>query len=109
MKQVLKIEGFKVKKFYELKYTKMPAIIVEICFVESKKDVEIYKCQDVDKFGLLIAEGISEEEINLEEKNEVFRVRVNGKQVGAYSKVTSIIEVIENNFGVNLIEIEKIL
>lgn len=105
----LKNRGVKVKNFYELKYTKMPAIIVEICFVESKKDVEIYKSQGVDKFGLLIAEGILGEEINLEEKNEAFRVRINGKQVGAYSKVTSIIEVIENNFGVNLIEIEKIL
>ncbi|AEB76454.1 N-acetylmuramoyl-L-alanine amidase [Clostridium botulinum] len=43
---------------YEIKYTNMPAIIVEVCFVESEKDVEVYRRVGADRIGKAIAEGI---------------------------------------------------
>lgn len=42
----------------ELNRTNMKAMIIEVCFVESKKDVEIYKKYSSDWIGRQIAEGI---------------------------------------------------
>ncbi|MGL4450693.1 MAG: N-acetylmuramoyl-L-alanine amidase [Sarcina sp.] len=53
----LKNRGTKFKGFYELRHTNMPAVIVEVCFVEATKDVEIYKSVGSDEIGKLIAEG----------------------------------------------------
>ena len=58
-----KNRGTKVKGFYELRKTIMPAVIVEVCFVEATKDVELYKNVGVDKVGLLIAEGVANKKI----------------------------------------------
>lgn len=43
---------------YELRATKMQAMIIEVCFVEATKDVELYKQLGTDKIGKAIAEGI---------------------------------------------------
>ncbi|KEI18299.1 glucosaminidase domain-containing protein [Clostridium haemolyticum] len=43
---------------FEIKHTSMSAIIVEVCFVEATKDIEIYKNIGYDKIGKAIAEGI---------------------------------------------------
>lgn len=49
---------------YELKATKMASIIVEICFVEATEDVGLYKRLGPDTVGKVIAEAISNKEIN---------------------------------------------
>lgn len=61
----LKNRGVKVNsKLYELRKTSMPAVIVEVCFCEATEDVRIYREKGADFIGKLIAEGISDKEIN---------------------------------------------
>lgn len=52
------------KELYELKATAMPAVIVEVCFVEATEDVAIYKKHGADKVGQLISEGIANKVID---------------------------------------------
>lgn len=54
-----KYRGQKVRTgLYELKNTSMKAMIVEVCFVDSTIDAEIYKRVGHDAVGKAIAEGI---------------------------------------------------
>lgn len=54
-----KNRGQKVRtNLYELKHTKMKAMIVETCFVEATEDVELYKKLGADAIGKAIAEAI---------------------------------------------------
>ncbi len=71
----LKNRGVKVNpKLYELRKTSMPSIIVETCFCEATEDVGIYKEKGADLIGKLIAEGISnsniEQRVSNSEKQE---------------------------------------
>ena len=47
-----------VRGLYELKYTEMPAIIIECLFVDSAADVVLYNKLGIDVLGKAIAEGI---------------------------------------------------
>lgn len=49
---------------YELSKTSCPSMIVETCFVEATKDVELYKKLGVDVIGKAIAEGILNKSID---------------------------------------------
>lgn len=54
-----KNRGQKIRTgLYELKHTKMKAMIVETCFVEATEDVELYKKLGPDAIGKAIAEAI---------------------------------------------------
>lgn len=54
-----KNRGVKISNnLYELKRTNMPAIIIEVCFVEATEDVNLYIDNGADVIGKLIAEGI---------------------------------------------------
>ena len=53
-----------VRGLYELKNTKMPAIIVESFFLDSASDVALYRKVGVDAIGKAIAEGIVGHSIN---------------------------------------------
>ena len=53
-------------ELYEPKYTDMPAVIVEICFVEATEDVKLYKKLGADKVGKTIAEAITNKKIGLD-------------------------------------------
>lgn len=54
-----KNRGQKIRTgLYELKHTKMKAMIVETCFVEATEDVELYKKLGPDAVGKAIAEAI---------------------------------------------------
>ena len=46
-------------------------MIIEVCFVEATKDVELYKKLGADKIGKAIAEGILNKniDINIEDEN----------------------------------------
>ncbi|MGL4875931.1 MAG: peptidoglycan-binding protein [Clostridium sp.] len=54
-----KNRGLKERKdLSDLRRTNMPSMIVEVCFVEATKDVELYKKVGYDKVGLVIAEAL---------------------------------------------------
>lgn len=58
--------GVKVNsRLYELRKTTMPAVIVETCFCEAKKDAEIYNKVGADKIGAYIAEGIANKNVTI--------------------------------------------
>ncbi|MGL5649191.1 MAG: peptidoglycan-binding protein [Clostridium sp.] len=55
-----KSRGIKERKdLSELKRTNMNSMIVEVCFVEATKDVELYKKVGYDKIGFAIAEALA--------------------------------------------------
>ncbi|WP_243278148.1 N-acetylmuramoyl-L-alanine amidase [Clostridium yunnanense] len=57
--------GVKVSTgLYELRKTNMPAMIIEVCFVEASEDVRIYKEKGADFIGKCIAEAIINNSIN---------------------------------------------
>ena len=59
-----KYRGQKTRtNLYELKNTAMKAMIVEVCFVDSTTDAEIYKRVGHDAVGKAIAEGIVNQKI----------------------------------------------
>ncbi|MCY6957042.1 N-acetylmuramoyl-L-alanine amidase [Clostridium brassicae] len=49
---------------YEIKRNSIPSIIVEVCFVEATKDVELYKKLGSDVIGKVIAEGVGKNTVN---------------------------------------------
>ncbi|WP_054198847.1 N-acetylmuramoyl-L-alanine amidase [Clostridium baratii] len=55
-----KVEG---NRLYELRNTDMKAMIVEVCFVEATKDVELYKKLGADTIGKKIAESIANKKV----------------------------------------------
>ena len=60
-----KNRGQKVRNnLYELKHTKMKAMIIEVCFVEAMGDVVLYKELGHDLIGKTIAESITNKNIN---------------------------------------------
>ena len=59
-----KNRGQKVRtNLYELKHSKMKAMIIEVCFVESTGDVKLYKQLGHDLIGKTIAESIANKKI----------------------------------------------
>ena len=45
-------------KFYVISKTRMPAVLVEVCFVDSKTDCELYKSAGVNIIAQAITRGI---------------------------------------------------
>lgn len=69
-----KNRGQKIRtNLYELKHTKMKAMIVETCFVEATEDVALYRKLGADAIGKAIAEAI----VNKKLENKV----INNNQV----------------------------
>jgi N-acetylmuramoyl-L-alanine amidase len=66
---------------YWLKYTKCPAILIEVCFVDDKDDAKIY-LSNIDKTARLIAEGIANKTISAQpvqptpQPTDSFKVKV---------------------------------
>ena len=56
--------GWNVQHLFEIIHTNMPAMIIEVCFVEATEDVRIYKSVGYDAIGKAIAEGIVNHVIN---------------------------------------------
>lgn len=52
-----------IRGLYELRNTKMPANIIEVCFVDNQSDVNLYRQLGIEKIGKAIAEGIIGHEI----------------------------------------------
>ena len=70
-----KNRGVKEGAYYELKNTKMNAVIVECFFVEATEDVALYKRLGADKLGKAIAEGIANKVVpTTTTSNKMYRV-----------------------------------
>lgn len=60
-----KNRGQKIRiALYELRKTAMKSMIVEVCFVEATKDVELYNKLGPDKIGKTIAEAVANKNVN---------------------------------------------
>lgn len=72
-----KNRGIKVNKdLYVLRKTNAPSMLIEVCFVDDKDDVTIYK-KNVDKIAKAIAEALINEKINTEKKSSInYRVKI---------------------------------
>ncbi|MGL5617037.1 MAG: N-acetylmuramoyl-L-alanine amidase [Sarcina sp.] len=90
-----KNRGIKEANFYVLKNTIAPAILLEVCFVDSKEDTEKL---NVDLVAKAIVEGLIEDELI-----EIYRVRKNWdnakSQIGAFKNLDNAKKVIEENDG----------
>ena len=105
-----KNRGVKENQYlYELKNTKMRAVIVECFFVEATNDVELYKKLGADALGKAIAEGITNQKY-IEPVKTLIRVYADNKQVGAYSVLDNAINEAKNrvNSGARIVRIEQI-
>lgn len=99
--------------FYILRYTNMKAILIEGGFMDSKTDVPIILTQ---KYSEDYGQGVVNwlvREYKLVKKvkpivQAIHRVRVDGKQIGAYSEPSNILNQVKKNLDKKLIEIEKI-
>ncbi|MGM9977298.1 MAG: N-acetylmuramoyl-L-alanine amidase [Clostridium sp.] len=92
-----KNRGLKIRQnLYELKHTKMKAMIINICFVEAILDVDLYNSLGANVIGKTIAEGIyGEEEFTKnkckEEKNqwvEMIQNKINLEVTGILNNET---------------------
>ena len=92
-----KNRGLKIRQnLYELKHTKMKAMIINICFVEAILDVDLYNSLGANLIGKTIAEGIyGEEEFTKnkckEEKNqwvEMIQNKINLEVTGILNNET---------------------
>ena len=94
---------------YELKNTKMEAIIVECFFVEATEDVALYKKLGADALGKAIAEGIANKKVPTPIAS-LIRVFKDDKQIGAFSSMANAIKTAEQamNEGARIVRIEKI-
>ena len=64
-----KNRGQKVRtELYELRHTKMRAMIVETCFVEATEDVELYNKLGANEIGKKIAEAIANKKISVKDE-----------------------------------------
>ena len=62
---------------YELRNTKMPANIIEVCFVDSNVDAELYRKVGVSNIARAIAEGITGQTIKVESEVKGNKYTVN--------------------------------
>ena len=80
-----KNRGQKVRSnLYEVKNTKMAAMIIEVCFVEATADVELYRKVGSDGVGRAIAEGIANKIVPVSSLNATKLYRVIS---GSYSNI----------------------
>lgn len=88
-----KNRGIKVNdNLYVLRKTKAPAMLIEVCFVDDKDDVELYK-KNVDKISKAIAEALinktieekkvvtSKKETATKNSDKSFKVKVKAKEL----------------------------
>ena len=102
--------------------TEEEGLLIEVCFVDSKSDVEKYR-KNFDKMCRAIAEHIAGKKLKVEKpvvskpaaskpaaKKEIHRVKADGKQVGAYSDDKNIADQVAKQLkaGADKITIEKV-
>lgn len=106
-----KNRGVKIRTdLYFLKHTKAPALLIEVCFVDDKDDVELYK-KNIDKIAKTITEAIINKTISASsvstEKYKVIASVLNIRKgagtkyatIGQVYKQGTIVEVLKLNPG----------
>ena len=81
-----KNRGIKVRDdLYVLRKTKAPAMLIEVCFVDDKDDVDIYN-KNVDKIAKAIAEALINKTINdvVKKETATSTLKKNTNQSGRY-------------------------
>ena len=106
--------GLKTSGFYVFKNTISPACLIECAFIDSSDVQAVDEEHERKAFGIAIAHGIlaqmgiAEKGIVSTPSKELYRVKVDGKQIGAYSNIDNILEVVEKNIKSGDVEIEKV-
>jgi N-acetylmuramoyl-L-alanine amidase len=57
------------RDLYVLRHTKMPALLVECCFIDSESDMKVYKVEDIAK---AIVEGVIDKDIDKSRDEDKF-------------------------------------
>lgn len=108
--------------YYEMKNITAPNIILEILFTDNIKDRDLYNKLGPKKIAYCIANAIdpkipfnipgAETEVKppVTESKQLYRVKSDGVQVGAYTDIKNILTVVESNLKNNkkIIQIEKV-
>lgn len=90
--------GAKIKNFYVLRNTNAPAVLIELGFCTNETDMKLW---DTNKIAGTIAASVTGETYETYEPNEptkpqnkLYRVKLNGVQIGAYSVYENVIAAI---------------
>jgi len=103
--------GLKTANFAVIKYTKMPAVLIELGFITNKDDVKILNKQG--NLALSVAKGIlknlgikyveEKKEVQKASTDNLYRVRKNWKdaktQLGAFANLQNAIDLADKNKG----------
>lgn len=102
----------KEANFYILKYTTSPAVLIEFGFMDSMTDIfEIAEKDWAEKCAMGVVNWLIRQ-FNLKKKekeeNDIYRLIVNGKQIGAFKDINNILKNVKQNISSDEIIIRKI-
>lgn len=87
--------GAKTKNFYVLRNTNAPAVLIELGFCTNETDMKLW---DTNRIAETIATAVTGETYETSKpteqtkpQNKLYRVKLNGTQIGAYSKYENVI------------------
>lgn len=89
-------------KLYVLKYTKMPAVLVECAFVDSKEDMNRYNSEDISE---AIVKGLTEQTV-IEEKRKLVMLKVKA-EAPSFTSIPEIIKIYKKDDLITAIGEEK--
>ena len=95
-----KNRGVKTANFYVIKNTKAPAVLIELGFCDSKADMDLWNTETICKAIFKAITG--SEYVNnkpLPSDNPIYRVVIDGKQIGSYRDINNIINQIRNSIA----------
>ena len=95
-----KNRGVKTGNFYVLKNTKAPAVLIELGFCDSKADMDLWNTETICKAIFKAITG--SEYVNnkpIPSDNPIYRVVIDGKQIGSYRDINNIINQIRNSIA----------
>ena len=95
-----KNRGVKTGNFYVLKNTKAPAVLIELGFCDSKADMDLWNTETICKAIFKAITG--SEYVNnkpIPSDNPIYRVVIDGKQIGSYRDINNVINQIRNSIA----------
>lgn len=96
-------DPLKVKNLHVVRESKMPAVLLECAFMDSKDFSCVDDLSEQIAFGKSIAKAIMQYlGVTTTECSKTHKVTVDGKQIGAYKNHNNILEVVKDNLGKNI-------